>query len=216
MRKVQKLPAGPSSSELSAHQMAPPRTPAAYEPVTGRFSSRPMASSLYSLGDGGSVPRRPCWNASFFRAFPLFLGLPNYGVFSAACFGLRRFLRIPGIGSTATMVLPATQFLSNLQLCLLQCDGFLCWSLWESVICRVSCVHLPVWLMSQDFPEVESPAGFAALEGSARFQGPAHQGFSGFRCLSGLQDQHTEGAVPRTGRATLKDHYCGRVTRTDS
>ena len=53
--------------------------------------------------------------------------------------------------------------------------------------------------MSQDFPEVESPAGFAALEGSARFLGPAHQGFSGIRCLSGLRDQHTEGADPRTG-----------------
>ena len=57
-----------------------------------------------------------------------------------------------------------------------------------------SCVHLRGWLMSQDVPEVESPAGFAALEGSARFQGPAHQGFSGFCCLSGLRDQHTEDA----------------------
>ena len=62
-----------------------------------------------------------------------------------------------------------------------------------------SCVHLPGWLMSLHFPEVESPAGFAALEGSAWFQDPAHQGFSGFRCLSGLRDQHIEGAVPRTG-----------------
>ena len=53
--------------------------------------------------------------------------------------------------------------------------------------------------MSQDFPEVESPAGIAALEGSARFQDPAHQGFNGFRCLSGVRDQHTEGADPRTG-----------------
>ena len=29
--------------------------------------------------------------ASFFRAFPLFLGLPIYGVFSAAYFWLRRY-----------------------------------------------------------------------------------------------------------------------------
>ena len=79
-----------------------------------------------------------------------------------------------------------------------------------------SCVLLPVWLMSQEFPEAESPAVFAALEGSARFQGHAQQGFSGYRCLPGLRDQHTEGAVPRTGRATLKDHHCGRVTRRDS
>ena len=77
-------------------------------------------------------------------------------------------------------------------------------------------VHLLVWLMSQEFPEAESPAGFAALDCSARFPGPAHQGFGGFRCLSGIRDQHTEGAVPRTGRATLKDHHCGRVTRRDS
>ena len=38
-----------------------------------------------------------------------------------------------------------------------------------------SCVHLPFWLMSQELPETESPAGFAALEGSARFTGRAHK-----------------------------------------
>ena len=36
--------------------------------------------------------------ASFFRAFSFFLGLPIYGVFSAAYVWLRRFLRTPGIG----------------------------------------------------------------------------------------------------------------------
>ena len=46
---------------------------------------------------------------------------------------------------------------------------FLCWSFWESDL-PVSCVHQSVWLMSQEFPEAESPAGFAALESSARFQ----------------------------------------------
>ena len=39
-----------------------------------------------------------------------------------------------------------------------------------------SCVHPPVWLMSQEFPETESPAGFAALESSARFTGPPNKG----------------------------------------
>ena len=209
---------------------------------------RPTASSLYSLRDGASVPRRPCWTFTSCFLLSRFPALPwssylwrMFGrLFSAAYFWLPRFLCIPGIGSTATMVLLATQLQSNLQLCLLlrvlvnQENGFLCWSLWRSVNCRVSCVfgglssgaqgvicrvpgfHLSVWLKCWDFPEVESPAGFAALEGSARFQGPAHQGFSGLRCLSSLRDQHTEGAVPRTGRATLKDHYCGRVTRRDS
>ena len=118
------------------------------------------------------------------------------------------------------MVLLATQLLSNLQLCLLllvlvnQENGFLCSSEWGSVNCRVSCVFgglssgpQGVICRVPGFHEVESPAGFAALEGSARFQGPAHQGFSRLRCLSSLRDQHTEGAVPRTGRATLKDHY---------
>ena len=53
---------------------------------------------------------------------------------------------------------------------------FLCWSFRESVSSRVPAFTCPVWLMSQEFPEAESPAGFAALEGSARFAGPAHRG----------------------------------------
>ena len=80
------------------------------------------------------------------------------------------------------MVLPATQLLSNLQLCLLllvlvnQGNGFFLLVLLGECELLGSCVHLPVWLMSNEFPETESPAGFAALEGSARFTGPAHKG----------------------------------------
>ena len=114
-------------------------------------------------------------------------------------FWLRRFLRIPGIGRTATMVLPATQLLSNLQLCLLHRvvgdQGHRPKELFFFVLdllreCELpgSCVHLPVWLMSQEFPETQS--------------------FS-------YQTAH-KGRRPRTSRATLKDHHCGRVTRRDS
>ena len=50
-----------------------------------------------------------------------------------------------------------------------------------------SCVHLPGWLISQDFPEVESPAGFGQVSGPrtpriqrvplpVRFTGPAQRG----------------------------------------
>ena len=61
--------------------------------------------------------------ASFLCAFLLFFGLPVYGVFSAAFFGCARFLRIPGIGPTVTVLLPANQLSSNLQLCLLWSSG---------------------------------------------------------------------------------------------
>ena len=159
------------------------------------ISLRPTASSLYSPWDGDSDPRRPCWTFAlrFLRAFPLFFGLPIYGLFSAVYFGYvvtgHYVLSMRGFCGTQYRRYDASLVFLVLQRSTMS-DGFLCWSLWRSVNCQVSCVHLPVWLKSQEFPETESPAGFAAVEASARFLGPAHQGFSGFCCLSGVRDQH--------------------------
>ena len=82
----------------------------------------------------------------------------------------------------------------------------------------MNCQDPAFWLMSQEFLEAESPGGFAALEGSARFQGlrtprvqrvplpvrfagPAHRG----AVPSNRVDQVwsfgplTEGTVPKNG-----------------
>ena len=183
------------------------------------FPSRPTASSLYFLRDGDSEPRRLCWTLFVVLIFPPFFGFSIYGLSSAVYFGyvvigryvlsivaavVRSFDVTTACNSTfrqpSTLSAVLLAFVYFVERSSTQgtvsSNGFLCWSFWEECELLGSCVHLPGWLMSQDFPEVESPAGFAALEGSARFQRPAHQGFNGFRCLSGLRDQHTEGADP--------------------
>ena len=85
--KVQKLPACPSTSELSTHQMAPSgviahkRGRPALEPVE-ILSSVQRRARCTPLRDGDLEPRRssPRWTFSLrflFRAFPLFLGFTN-------------------------------------------------------------------------------------------------------------------------------------------
>ena len=82
--KVQKLPASRSSSELSAHQMAPSgviahwRGRRALEPME-IFSSVQRRARSTPLRDGDSDTRRPCWTLSlrFLRAFPALLWSPS-------------------------------------------------------------------------------------------------------------------------------------------
>ena len=84
--KVQQLPASRSSSELSAHQMAPggviahQRGRPALEPME-ILSSVQRRARCIPLWDGDSEPRRysPRWTFSLrflLRAFPLFFGFP--------------------------------------------------------------------------------------------------------------------------------------------
>ena len=100
--KVQKLPTSFSSSELSAHQMAPSgviahqagssRTRAHgnhFLTSNGKLAVLPLGMAIQTLVDYVGRFRR----ASFRRAFPLFFGFPIFGV--------RYFLRIPMATGTA-------------------------------------------------------------------------------------------------------------------
>ena len=153
------------------------------------FSSVQRRARSTPLRDGDSDTRRPCWTLSlrFLRAFPLFFGLPIYGLFSAVYFGyvvtgryvmlhvatvVRSMTRNSTFKQTSTLSAVRLAFYQGHRpkerFCVLRE-----WSLRGCMSSRVPAFILPVWLLSQEFPELS-------------------------RVLPGLEDQHTKGAVPRT------------------
>ena len=119
------------------------------------ISSRPTASSLYSLRDGDSKPRRPCWTFTsclLLSRSPAHLWIPYSSVydvfFVTTAYGYYGLQYIPGIGRMATAVrLAFVDFIERSSTKgSVPRKGFLCWFFWESVNFRVpGFTCLSVW-----------------------------------------------------------------------
>ena len=153
----------------------------------GDFALSPTASSLYS--PSGWRFRTPSSMLDFFVVLicPPFFGLPIYGLFSAVYFGyiaigryvlstVAAVVRSFDVTTACNSTFKQPSTLSAVLLAFVHFversstkghrpkERFFVLVLLGECELPGSCVHLPVWLMSQEFPEAESPAGFAACQ----------------------------------------------------